>query len=211
MAFPLVPRVLLCSVALCLSGPLFAQSRGGAPSKTVLCCEDENNRPICGDVLPAACYGRAYREMSSSGTILRQVAAPLSPEEIAQRRVEAQRQKEENERAIVQRKLDRALLEMYTDAEEIDLSEKRALADLEKDIGDLRAHELELHKKEATLQHETQLYGDGELPSKLAKELAAITKERVSYRELIATKEGERKAIRERYAQERKRFAELTN
>ncbi|MBK7025170.1 MAG: hypothetical protein IPH41_17360 [Sulfuritalea sp.] len=32
-----------------------------------LCCHDEAGRQVCGDVLPAACYGRAYRELGDTG------------------------------------------------------------------------------------------------------------------------------------------------
>jgi len=205
---PLLSKFIFCGAALCVSCAVFAQRT--PPQKSVLCCEDENGRPVCGDVLPTACYGRAYREMSPSGTVLRHVAAPLSPDEVTKRRAEALRQKEANEKALVQRRLDRVLMEMYSSLEEIDLSEKRALAALEKDLEDMRSHELELRKREATLQHEKQLYSDSELPAKLTQELASVTQEREAYRKLITAKESERAAMRERYIQDRKRFAELT-
>ncbi len=207
MAFPPLVRLFLCgSLALSVAAPVFAQT----DKKTVLCCEDENGRPICGDVLPSVCYGRAYREILPSGTVLRSVAAPLTPEELAKRKVQMQREKEESERAIVQRRLDRILLEMYGSVDDIDLSEKRALEDLEKDLDNLRTQELELRKKEATLQHEKQMYSGAELPQKLAQELDTLGKELVSFRTLITTKEEERKSIRERYKADRRRFVELT-
>ena len=202
--FPRLHKVFFFGLTFCLSWQASAQS-----SRTVICCEGDHGRPVCGDVLPSACYGRAYREMTPSGIVLRYVAAPLTPEEAAERRALAKRQKEENEQALIQRRLDRTLIEMYSSSEDIDLSEKRALNDLEKDLNDLRVHELELRKREATLQHETQLYSDTEMPKKLSQELDSVTKERNSYRTLISSKEAEHNAIKERYANDRKRYAEL--
>ncbi|HRG71572.1 MAG TPA: hypothetical protein PLH95_08025, partial [Thauera aminoaromatica] len=78
MGFPRAERVLAgfaCTVALVASsGTLAAQQSGGA---SIYCC-DVGGQPVCGDILPAACYGRAYREMSPSGIVRRTVPAPLT-------------------------------------------------------------------------------------------------------------------------------------
>ena len=58
------------------------QAQAQAGGRTTYCC-DVGGQPVCGDILPAACYGRAYREMSPSGLVRRTVAAPLTPQEIA--------------------------------------------------------------------------------------------------------------------------------
>ena len=72
---------LACCVLFALSpGEVRAQT---TTAKIVYCC-DVGGQPVCGDILPAACYGRAYREVSPSGLVRRTVAAPLTPEEIAE-------------------------------------------------------------------------------------------------------------------------------
>ncbi|MDV7395017.1 hypothetical protein RZS08_26770, partial [Arthrospira platensis SPKY1] len=102
------PRLaaLACILALAfLPGESAAQAGG----RTIYCC-DVGGQPVCGDILPAACYGRAYREMSPSGVVRRVVAAPLTPEEIA-RRSEAERQHRAAEAdRLRQLRLDQALL-----------------------------------------------------------------------------------------------------
>ena len=102
MGFPRAERVLAgfaCTVALVASsGTLAAQQSGGA---SIYCC-DVGGQPVCGDILPAACYGRAYREMSPSGTVRRTVAAPLTPDEIAQRAAAEHKRRAERGHRLVQ-------------------------------------------------------------------------------------------------------------
>ena len=69
---------LACALVLgALPGAVQAQAQAGG--RTTYCC-DVGGQPVCGDILPAACYGRAYREISPSGLVRRTVAAPLTPE-----------------------------------------------------------------------------------------------------------------------------------
>ena len=103
---------LLCVAALSL--PL-----ADAFAATIYCCNDATGRPVCGDVLPAACYGRAYTEKGPQGTVKREVSAPLTAAEIAQRKAEAERRKDEEATQVKQRRVDQALLETYTSVEEI--------------------------------------------------------------------------------------------
>ena len=83
MGFPRAERVLAgfsCALALTVSsGTLAAQPAGAA---SIYCC-DVGGQPVCGDILPAACYGRAYREMSPSGIVRRTVPAPLTADELS--------------------------------------------------------------------------------------------------------------------------------
>ena len=65
---------------LALVGPA---SSLAAPS--IFCCNNEAGRQVCGDVLPSACYGRAYRELGYTGRTARTVEAPLTGEQRVQR------------------------------------------------------------------------------------------------------------------------------
>ena len=48
------------------------------------CCNDASGKQVCGDILPQACYGRAYRELGSNGQTIRTVDAPLTAEQRSQ-------------------------------------------------------------------------------------------------------------------------------
>src|SRR5690606_7167224 len=116
MASTWLPRVLCLLVWLLPS--LAAANKGN-----IYCCQGASGQSICADVLPHACYGREYREISPRGTVLRVVAAPLTREERA--RLEAARQLEAEQEAKreLQRRTDTALLETYGGLDDIDARE----------------------------------------------------------------------------------------
>lgn len=177
--------------------------------KSIYCCDDENGRPICGDVLPSACFGRAYREMSPQGAVRRYVDAPLSREERA-RRAEAERlEREEAARLLVQRRLDEALFETYPSLEAIDEREARALAEIERSVADVRLREQELQEQRKRYEQEAEFYQGRDMPRELENALRSVDTEMAAYRSVIDSKDAEKDALRERFAADRKRYAEL--
>ena len=186
--------------------PFSANAQAG---RTIFCCDDAQGRQVCGDVLPSVCFGRAYREISPSGTVRRHVAAPLTPEEIAKRDAEERHRKAEEARLLVQRRLDDALLETYTGLEDIDAREERALADVERSVADIRARQEELAAQRARLVKEMEFYEGRELPREISTGLRLIDSEAAAYRSVMMAKEAEKDAIRARYAADRRRYAEL--
>jgi hypothetical protein len=204
MASPrLVELVLVAALAL----PLVAAAQTGG--RSIYCCEDANGRPVCGDVLPAACYGRAYREISPQGTVRRHVAAPLTPQEIARRDAEAKRRKAEEERRLKQRRLDEALLETYKSLEDIDVRQDRALAQVQSGIESLRVREAELVVRRGEVEAEFDSYHGRDVPRELSNRLRNVDSELASHRTVIDAKTREMDAIRARFAADRRRYAEL--
>lgn len=190
-----------------LAAPLAAAAQGGG--RSIYCCDDANGRPVCGDVLPAVCYGRAYREISPQGSVRRHVAAPLTREEVARRDAEEKRRKDEEERRLKQRRLDQALLETYTGLEDIDVRQERALAEVERSLEGLLAREAELRRRRLREEGEAGAYRGRELPRALANSLRDIDSELASLRTVIEAKTREIDAIRARFAADRRRYAEL--
>ena len=71
-----VPLTLLMLLLLAGTASSFAAAR-------IFCCDDQSGKQVCGDILPSACYGRAYRELGQSGRTSRVVEAPLTAEQRA--------------------------------------------------------------------------------------------------------------------------------
>jgi hypothetical protein len=79
------------------------------------CCQDPaNGRRVCGDTLPEQCRGRAYRILDSGGNIVKEVGAPLTPEQKAELILENKRRKQLEDAGREQRRRDQALLDTYT-------------------------------------------------------------------------------------------------
>jgi len=198
-------RLVDLALLTALAAPVVATAQG----RTIYCC-DVDGRPVCGDILPSACYGRGYRELSTSGTLRRYVPPPLTAEEIALRDEKARRRKEAEAVALKQRRLDQALLETYPSVTAIADRRDRALADVDRTIADLRVREKELIARKARFERELGAYGGQKVPPGLAEDLHNVAGEIAAQRSIIDAKLRERELLRARFEEDRSRYLELT-
>ncbi|MFN3884150.1 MAG: hypothetical protein ACK4Q4_05245, partial [Rhodocyclaceae bacterium] len=102
----------------------------------IVCC-DVNGKRVCGNPPPPACDSRPKIVYLKGGTV-KELEAPLTPAQRAEREAEAARKKEEERKAAEQARKDRALLDSFTRVEELDAARDRAIADLEKNAEQAR-------------------------------------------------------------------------
>ncbi|HRD32940.1 MAG TPA: hypothetical protein PLR02_01675 [Rhodocyclaceae bacterium] len=210
MVSPTKASLLWVLLLLLAAPPLHAQAGDGkSGGKSIFCCEDDSGRPVCGDVLPSQCYGRAYREMNSQGVTRRHVSAPLTKAELARREAEAKARAEAEERDRIQRRQDEALFETYPTLGAIDEREARAIAEVERSVEGVLAREQELLVQRKRYDEETEFYRGRDLPRDLKSALQVIDSELASHKEFLKQKEGERALIRERFDADRQRYIEL--
>ena len=175
------------------------------------CCQDPaNGRRVCGDTLPEQCRGRAYRILDSGGNIVKEVDAPLTPEQKAELVLENKRRKQLEDAGREQRRRDQALLDTYTTAEDIDLAQKKAEADVNLAIQATNERIATAQKKRKKFADEAEFYKKKALPPELEKDLRAIDHEIRLQQELIALKQKEFDTIKAKYDADRKRYFELT-
>ena len=175
------------------------------------CCQDPaNGRRVCGDTLPEQCRGRAYRILDSGGNIVKEVGAPLSPEQKAELILDNKRRKQLEDAGREQRRRDQALLDTYTTAEDIDLAQKKAEADVNLAIQATNERIATAQKKRKKFADEAEFYKKKALPPELEKDLRAIDHEIRLQQELIALKQKEFDTIKAKYDADRKRYFELT-
>ncbi len=211
MGFPQAESGLAALACAAVLGvlPLVAHAQAQGGSRAIYCC-DVGGQPVCGDILPAACYGRAYREMSPSGVLRRTVAAPLTQEEIAERAaVERERRAAEADRARQQR-LDQALLETYRSLEDLDARRDRELRELDRSIRVLRGRESELIERQQALISEATHTDNSEVAASLEADIGVLDSEIAAQSSIIAAKLRERGAVVERFQEHRRRYQELT-
>ena len=175
------------------------------------CCQDPaDGRRVCGDTLPEQCRGRAYRILDSGGNIVKEVGAPLTPEQKAELILENKRRKQLEDAGREQRRRDQALLDTYTTAEDIDLAQKKAEADVNLAIQATNERIATAQKKRKKFADEAEFYKKKALPPELEKDLRAIDHEIRLQQELIALKQKEFDTIKAKYDADRKRYFELT-
>ena len=181
-----------------------------APGGRVIYCCDVGSQPVCGDILPPVCYGRAYREMSPSGTLRRFVPAPLTAEEIAQRNALEREHRAREAARLKQLRLDEALLETYRSLEHLDERRDREVGSLDKSIQVLRQREAELIERQHKLIEEAAQAGEGKVDPVIEENIRSLDGEIIAQRSVIDAKMRERSAILDRFDEDRQRYIELT-
>lgn len=196
------PSRLLLVAALFAAGPAAAASN-------IFCCQDERGRKVCGDLVPAACLGRAYDEIGANGAVVRRIEAPLTAEQRAQKEAEERRRKEAEAAEKEQGRLDAALLQTYGSEADIDLARQRAQADTRAAIKGAEAKIAEARKRRKKLDDEAEFYRKKPMPAELAKSLKENDMEILAQETLIETKTKDLEAIGLRFEEEKLRYRAL--
>ena len=189
-------------IALALSGSAMAGS--------MFCCLDASGKQECGDILPQACYGRAYRELGESGRTLRNVEAPLTAAQRAQRAVEEEQRKVEAAALKEQQRKDQALLNTYGSEKDIETMRLRAQDDVQKSIKNSEDQIAGIRLRRKKFEDEAEFYKKKQPPPEIQKGLRDTDLEIKSQESVIEAKKKELDNIRVKFDEDRRRFLELT-
>ena len=173
------------------------------------CCNDASGKQVCGDILPQACYGRAYRELGSNGQTIRTVDAPLTAEQRSQREAEEEKRKREEEKRKEQQRKDQALLNTYGTEQDIELMRKRAEGDVLKAIANAEKKIVEIRQQRKKFENEAEFYKKKTLPHEVKKGMDDADSDINSQEVFIAEKKKELEGIRAKYDEDKRRFVEL--
>jgi len=197
-----------------ISALLFASSAllamGAAAQTRIYCCDDANGRKVCGDFLPTACQGRAYEERDNRGFVSKKVEAPLTAEQQARRAAELARKEEEAKRAAEERRRNLALLATYSSEKDINSAQTRALAEIDKNMKQAQQRLEEANKKKKKLESDKEFYKGKPLPEQVKADIRDNEKEIAAQKTAVAAKSKEMDDVRSRFADEKKRYLELT-
>jgi len=203
MALRAPVRQLFAVLALAGAGQAVAAS-------SFFCCADDSGKQVCGDILPQICYGRAYREVGGSGRTLRQVEAPLTAEQRAQRAADEERRKVQEAALGEQKRKDQALLNTYGTEKDIESLRRRAEQDVNLAIKGATEKIAEARKQRKKFEDEAEFYKKKQLPAAVDKGLRDADYDIKALESVIESKKTELEAIRVKYDEDRRRFLELT-
>lgn len=198
-------RLVLASLLMAMP---FAHAQM-ASKGTVYCCTD-NGHQVCGDVLPAQCFGKSYREMSPQGTVRRNVEAPLSPEQLARREAEERARRTEVARQRAEMRRNQSLLETYSSVADIESRRDRAVESVELELRQAEARHGQLMKKRAGLLREAEFFQKRAMPPNLAASLRESDSELAAQTSIMEAKRRDIEVIRTRFEQDRSRYIALT-
>lgn len=201
-----VIRSAICSALL--AGGL-AGSLPAASQSIVYCCNDTTGRKVCADFLPPECQKRAYEERDEKGYVIKQVAAPLTPEQQAQRDAEAARKAALEQRNLEEQRRNSALLATYANEKDIDNARDRELADVDKLVVQAEKAVSESQKRQAKVAKEKEFYKGKALPKQLKDQLEAADKDIASKQQAVEDRKSEKLKLAAKYDEEKRRFIEL--
>jgi hypothetical protein len=207
-----VLAIVLAGVFSVFSVSALAQSKDAAKGR-IVCWKDKNGKTVgCGDKVPPEFQDHATREMDRTG-ITR--GSTESTADAAKRRAQdqeaAKMKAEESKRMAEQKRQDSALLNTFTSEKEIDQKRDR----------DLQQADIQMSQMKVSLKNTTDRYNEVKartdaaakekagVPAALKEELAKATFNKQRVEQIIASKEKEKEEIKQRYAEQRKRYLEL--
>lgn len=197
-----------------ISALLFASSAvlalDAAAQTRIYCCDDANGRKVCGDFMPPACQGRAYEERDNRGFVSKTVEAPLSAEQQARRDAEKAKKEDDKKKAAEERRRTLALLSTYSNEKDINAARDRALAEVDKNLKQVQQRLEEAGKKKKKLDGDKEFYKGKPLPEPVKAQIRDNEKEIKAQQEAIEAKLKEMDEVRARFAEEKKRYLELT-
>jgi hypothetical protein len=176
---------------------------------STFCCE-ANNKTYCDEGVPAACYGKAYRELNRYGAVIKHYAAPLTPAQLAQKEAELARQRAEEEKRAEQERQDRKLVSMYATLTDMDIGHERQLSDMKKSQQQMEKKLAEAEKKKKQLANEAEFYKKDKLPTELKQQMDGNEKDIDAQKKAIETRGQEMEATKLRFNDERQRYLRIT-
>jgi len=172
-------------------------------------CRDTAGHTHSGSLPPPECKDVDIREQNPDGTLHRLIPAPLTREQRRQRELQEEEQMKKEEADRAQARRDRALLETYGSADEIESAHNRAKAGQEMLVK--RADErIALYQKERKrLDDEAEFYKNREMPAKLKEAFDANQVLLQQQEKTKADSLNQERLIDLRFDAEKKRYLEL--
>lgn len=181
-------------------------------------CVTKGGRKYYGSTIPPQCTGEQVEALSAQGMVLFRIERPLTPEERAAKQAEEKKageaeaaQRDAQKQAETQSRRDRALLQTYTDEEDIERVRQRALASNRQAAEQVEARIAQLEQRQEQLAKEAEKYKDAsQVPDKLEQDVKAVAYDLSLQEQLLDSRRREAAEINTRYDEEKRKYRELT-
>jgi hypothetical protein len=210
---PATVVALTALLALVAAGPAAAQQAKGGSGK-IVCWKDKSGKVVgCGDTVPPEYQQNASKELDRRGVTR---STNISAAEEAKRREQdqelAKKKAEEDRRFAEQRRQDSALINTYASDKEIDQRRDRDLQQVDAQISQLQASlkNATTRHNEVKGRHDAAVKTGKPVPDALKSELSQAEADRKKIETDIAGREQDKSAISARFAEQKKRYLELT-
>lgn len=180
-------------------------------------CVDEKGVTHYGDTMPPQCAKKPVVEMSSQGSVVRKMDAPLTPEQLKAIEEDKVRNKEKTDRMALQKLRDNALISTYGAEKEFDVARDKDIASLDSRRKILEARTEEVDKKLTKLNNDMEFYQAGksktskarEAPPQLVQDQKRAASDAAAVRGELERIDKDKAEIRARYDAEKARWKRL--
>jgi chromosome segregation ATPase len=192
---------------------LQAQAQVPAGGGKIVCWKDKAGKTLgCGDKVPPEYQDNATRELNKRGVTVNASEPALTPEQKKALQAEADRKAAENHVAAEQKRRDKALLDTFTTAKEIDLKRNRDIQLIESNIEAQQTNLKNANDRQADARTRIEQYKkeNKPAPAPIQEELERSEAAKVKIQAQIAQKKKEIVDLNQQYDDMKKRFVELT-
>jgi hypothetical protein len=202
-------RVLSMIALLLALGSAHAQQ---APGK-IVCWKDKAGKTVgCGDKVPPEYQDNATKELNKRGVTVNQSEPPLTAEQKKALQAEADKKQAESQIAAEQRRKDKALLDTFTTAKEIDLKRNRDIQLIESNIEAQQTNLKNANDRQVDAGKRIEQFKKESkpVPAPIQEEYDRAEGGKTKIQAQITQKRKEIADLNQQYDDMKKRFAELT-
>jgi hypothetical protein len=207
-------RAAMCALATTLllgAASAWAQSAGGA--QRLYKCVDSNGKVYYTQLPPQECQFRKTEELNKEGMVVKQNAAPPTPEERAKMEAEREANKkrlaEEAAKAKEQKRLDDRLLNTYTSEKDIDDARERSLKENEVALKETEKRLDAALKTRKDLDKEKDFYANKPLPARLEQSMQNNEAEIKYQQDSLELRRKQVITINAKYDDDKRRYLEI--
>src|SRR5688572_9878323 len=206
-----LPLKLLALLPPLLLGASVASAQS-QPTSKIVCWKDKSGRVVgCGDKVPPEYQDSATKELNRRGVTVRQSDAALTPEQRQAQQAEADRKQAAELKRAEQQRQDKALLDTFSNENEIDLKRTRDVQLIESNIETLQTNLKNADERQADARARIAQYKkrNAAVPGPVQDDFERSEGEKIKIQNQIVQKRREITTLNQRYDELKKRFVEL--
>ncbi len=186
-------------------------AEASAQGDGIFTCVDSKGRRLTADRPIAECNDREQKVIAPSGTLLRKIGPSLTADERAAEDEKQRKATDDRNRALEEKRRDRALLTRYPDRVTHDKERAIALATADGVIATAAKRSSELAAERKRLEAELEFFkgNPSKMPSQLKRQVDENQQNIEAQKRFLANQEAEKKRINLRYDEELVRLNQL--
>src|SRR5207249_1648176 len=208
-AEPMLNSGTINFVAIAALGACLALSGHSVAAAGLYKWTDERGVVHYSDKIPPEAVDKGTVVLDKQGRQLKKIEPALTGDELKARQAEEERQKAITKAKEERARKDLALLQSYTNADEIDFARNRALSAIEAQLKSAETYNADLAKRLADLDKQKAALGGKPVPVTLDNQVSAITEEMGRQTGVIVQKKNEMAAVSARYEADKRHWQEI--